>query len=104
MRQLRYSDSARDDLLAITRYIRLGSGSSAITRSFIASLRDQCEKIATLRGTIGRARPELRADLRSFAFKGYVLLFRYIDETVEIVNIIERHRDILAQFGDTADR
>lgn len=92
--------SARDDLLAIARYIRLSSGSSEVTRSFVASLRNQCEKIAALPGTIGRARPELRSDLRSFAFKGYVILFRYLEDGIEIVNIIERQRDILAAFDD----
>ncbi|WP_186420271.1 type II toxin-antitoxin system RelE/ParE family toxin [Bosea sp. CS1GBMeth4] len=103
MLRLHYNDSARDDLLAITRYVRLSSGSSAIARSFVASLRKQCEKIAALPGTIGRARPELRSDLRSFSFKGYVILFRYLDEGIEIVNIIERHRDILAAFDDEAN-
>ncbi|AOO83392.1 type II toxin-antitoxin system RelE/ParE family toxin [Bosea vaviloviae] len=98
MRQLRYNDAARDDLLAIARYIRLSSGSSEIARSFVGTFRIQCEKIAALPGTIGRARSELQSDLRSFAFKGYVILFRYVEDTVEIVNILERHRDIGAEF------
>ncbi|WNJ89559.1 type II toxin-antitoxin system RelE/ParE family toxin [Bosea sp. 685] len=98
MRRLRYNDAARDDLLAIARYIRLSSGNSEIARSFVSSLRIQCEKIAALPGTIGRTRSELRSDLRSFAFKGYVILFRYVEDTVEVVNILERHRDIAAEF------
>nr|WP_281261252.1 type II toxin-antitoxin system RelE/ParE family toxin [Bosea psychrotolerans] len=69
-----------------------------MARSFVSSLRIQCEKIATLPGTIGRTRSELRSDLRSFAFKGYVILFRYVEDTVEVVNILERHRDIAAEF------
>jgi plasmid stabilization system protein ParE len=43
---------------------------------------------------MGRPRPELRPDLRSFAFRGYIILFRYAGDTMEIVNIIEGHRDI----------
>jgi toxin ParE1/3/4 len=47
---------------------------------------------------MGRPRPELRPDLRSFAFKGYVILLRYEGDWLEIVNIIEGHRDIDARF------
>lgn len=98
MLQLEYNEAAREDLLAITRYIRMTSGSRDIARSFANALRRQCEKIATLPGTIGRPRSELKPDLRSFAFKGYVILFRYAADMVVIVNIIERHRDIVAEF------
>ena len=37
-------------------------------------------------------------DLRSVAHKGYVILFRYGTETLEVVNSIEGHRDIDAHF------
>lgn len=33
-------------------------------------------------------------------FKGYVIFFRYLDETFEVVRIIEGHRDIDAVFAD----
>jgi toxin ParE1/3/4 len=103
MRRLQFNDAARDDLLDIARYIRLNSGSSAVSRSFATALRMQCEKIAALPGTIGRARTELRPGLRSFSFKGYVILFRYLDDAVEIVNILERHRDIAAELSKDDD-
>lgn len=56
-----------------------------------------------LPGTIGRPRAELRPDLRSFAFKGYLILFSYTADAVVIVNIIESHRDIGAQFEKDTD-
>jgi toxin ParE1/3/4 len=47
--------------------------------------------------TLGRSRPELRPDLRSFPFNGYVIFFRYLDDDIlEIVHIIEGHRDVAA--------
>ena len=49
--------------------------------------------------------PELRHDLRSAPFNGYVIFFRYLDDDVlEIVHIIEGHRDVAAIFakGDGA--
>ena len=49
---------------------------------------------------MGRARPELRADIRSFAFRGYVIFFRCGAETFEVVNVLEGHRDIEGYFED----
>lgn len=48
---------------------------------------------------MGRARPELLPDVRSFAFRGYVIFFRYVDDVFEVVNIIEGHRDLESHFA-----
>ena len=39
-------------------------------------------------------------DMRSFAFKGYVIFFRYENDRFEVVNVFEGHRDIIAYFRD----
>jgi plasmid stabilization system protein ParE len=57
-------------------------------------------ELAALPGTLGRARPELRPDIRSFAFGSYVIFFRYGGDRFEVVNIIEGHRDIVAYYED----
>jgi plasmid stabilization system protein ParE len=98
VRRLVYLDSARDDLIQIFAYITRESGSQEIGRGFVKTLRDQCGKLATLPGSLGIARTELRPNLRSFAFKGYVILFRYGGDRFEVVNIIEGHRDIEGMF------
>jgi toxin ParE1/3/4 len=103
MRQLRYANAVRRDLVAITRFIRKGSGNRAIAEAFAKAVQEQCGQLARLPGELGRPRPELRPDMRSFAFKGYVIFFRYAGDTVEIVRVIERHRDVAAQFGDDRD-
>lgn len=36
--------------------------------------------------------------MRSFAFRGHVIFFRYLGDTIEIVHVLERHRDSAAQF------
>jgi hypothetical protein len=38
--------------------------------------------------------------VRSFAFRGYVIFFRYRDDYFEVANIIEGHRDIEALFSE----
>ncbi len=66
---------------------------------FVNRMRQQCGKLAALPGTLGRARPELRPDIRSFPFRGYVIFFRYGTETFEVVNILEGHRDFPGLFA-----
>lgn len=59
---------------------------------------ERCTRLAALPGELGRPRPELREDLRSVAHGNYVIFFRYLDDAVEIVNVIEGHRDIERLF------
>lgn len=98
--RVRYLDSAKSDLLSIFDYIAWESRDAVVARRFVDLLRARCRHLATLPGQMGRPRPELRADIRSFAFRGYVIFFRYIDDTFEVVNILEGHRDIGRYFVD----
>jgi toxin ParE1/3/4 len=91
------------DFASVLDYVTRQSGSRLIGRAFVNRLRNQCKKLASLPGTLGRPRPELRPGIRSFAFKGYVIFFRYEDDTFEVVNVIEGHRDIIAYFRDDPD-
>jgi toxin ParE1/3/4 len=100
VRRLIYLDSALADLTEIFAYIARESGSRAIGRRFVDRLREQCMKLASLPGTLGRARPELRPDVRSFAFQNYIIFFRYTGDRFEVVNVLEGHRDIITYFRD----
>ena len=102
MRRAIFLASVRADLIDIQRYIARESGSRSVARSLTAQLRRRCHELAGLPGTIGRARPELRPDIRSVAHKGYVIFFRYAGERFEVVNIIDGHRDIEAFFDEKA--
>ena len=103
MRRLILLNSAVADFASILDYITRQSGSRVIGRSFVDRLQSQCKKLAGLPGTLGRPRPELRPGIRSFAFKGYVIFFRYEGDTFEVVNVLEGHRDIVSWFGDDPD-
>ncbi len=98
MPRLKMLPSAQADLVTILEHITRESGSLVIGRRFVAALRLKCRELAALPGTLGRARPELRPDIRSFPLKGYVIFFRYAGDTFEVVNIIEGHRYIEALF------
>ncbi|AUN31482.1 type II toxin-antitoxin system RelE/ParE family toxin [Niveispirillum cyanobacteriorum] len=75
-------------------YLAERAGVTKPALNFVQRLRAQCKKLAELPGTLGRPREEIRPGIRSFAYRGYVILFRYEDDGVCIIRIIEGHRDI----------
>ncbi len=87
MPRLRYTSAAIGNLADIASHIARASGNRAVAARFVGQIRGQCAKLASLSGTVGRHRPELRADIRSFPSKGYVIFFRYVGQTLEIVNV-----------------
>ena len=99
MRKLRYAKAARRDLQEIAKYITREGEGIAVAAQFVEQLRDRCERIASLPGTIGTARPDLGETLRSSPHKAYVIFFRYIGDYVEIINILSASRDVIAYFG-----
>ncbi|HEX8663924.1 MAG TPA: type II toxin-antitoxin system RelE/ParE family toxin [Beijerinckiaceae bacterium] len=103
MPRLRWLASARADLDNIYWYIARQSGSRLVAARFYDQLLRQGRKLASLPGTMGRARPELGEGIRSRAYRGYVVFFRYSGPHLEVVRVIEGHRDIDAAFGVEAD-
>lgn len=98
MFKLRYLAQARDDLIAIKRYISKESGSPKIALEYTSKLRAHCRNLAEFPGLAGRERPELRDDMRSSTYGNYAIFFRYNGKLLDIVSIIEGHRDIDALF------
>ena len=99
MRRAKFLASVREDFLAILTHIAGASGSVSLGQAFVQKLRAKCHELAALDSTIGRPRPELRADIRSFPYKGYVIFFRYVADRFEVVNVLEGHRDMEAHFS-----
>ncbi len=103
MRKLVYLASVRADLVDILGYIAEASKSVAVANGFVAQLRERCRELASKPGVMGRARPELRPEVRSVVHKGYVIIFRYVEDRMEVINIIEGHRDIDGWFAESGD-
>jgi toxin ParE1/3/4 len=99
VRRATFLASVRNDLPGILTYGACESGSVAVGEAFVRKLRAKCHQLAALQSTIGRARPEIREDIRSFPYMGYVIFFRYVGERFEVVNILEGHRDIESYFS-----
>lgn len=102
MLTLRYSDTAQEDIESIALFVANASQSRGVAESFVGALQAKCRKLAALPGTLGQTRPELHPEIRSTPFRGYVIFFRYRPGTLEIVNILEGHRDIVAHFEERA--
>jgi toxin ParE1/3/4 len=87
----RLSPQAKSELEAIGDYIAEDSPANAerfidrLTEKFFALGRNP---------RIGRARPELRSDLRSFPYGAYLILYRIIDGGVEIVRVVHAARNL----------
>jgi len=49
---------------------------------------------------MGRARHELAADIRSFPFGRYVIIYTPVDGGINVVRVLHSARDVDAAFGD----
>ena len=96
MRRLTFRPAALADLESILEFIARDNLTRALT--FTEELHQQCHKLAAFPGTIGRLRTELRPDIRSYAYRGYVIFYRTTEDEVGIVNVFEGHRDVIAHF------
>ena len=93
--KLRFRPDALRDLEEIRDYIAKDSPVAAAR--VIGFLRRTCAFLAD-NPYAGRARPELRSDLRSFPARRYVIFYRLLGDTLEIVNIVHGSRDVDAIF------
>ena len=100
MSRLRFTSEALENLADIAFYIAMSTGSRPLAENFVKQITQKCGRLASLPGTLGRDRSELRTGLRSIVLKGYVTFFRYRDDIVEVVTVLEGHRDIDGYFHD----
>lgn len=100
MRTLVYAAAARRDVSEILRYITRESRHPPTAWQFVEAIDHHCRKLAALPGTLGCARPELRPDMRSTPFRGYIIFFRYVGDRLEVINILNAHKDIATHFEE----
>ena len=91
MSVLRRRPQAEQDLIGIFRHIWPDNPGAA--EKLVRSINAKCELFSRA-PLIGRARPELRADLRSFPYGAYLILYRAIDDGVEIVRVVHAARNL----------
>ena len=85
------SPQAKSDIEGIGDHIAEDSPGNA--RRFIERLTQKFVALGR-NPMIGRARPDLRPDLRSFPYGAYLILYRAIDDGVEIVRVVHGARNL----------
>ena len=98
MPRLVFTHAAQTDLTDIADYIERTSGSLEAAERFCDELVAKCQHLAGLPGVLGRPRPELLPNLRSTPHGNYLIFFRYVADTFEVVDILAAHRDIASYF------
>ncbi|MGK7872171.1 MAG: type II toxin-antitoxin system RelE/ParE family toxin [Xenococcaceae cyanobacterium] len=93
--KLRFRPQALADLEEIHDYI--GEDNLAKAKEFVALLRERCTLIAK-NPSIGVSRPEIREGVRSFSVKKYIIFYRILDDTVEVLAVVHGARDIRSIF------
>jgi toxin ParE1/3/4 len=93
----RRTPQADSDLDDIWYYVASSSRSLEIADRLIDSITDRFLLLAS-HPNLGRARPDLHRDLRSFPVGEYVIIYRIADDGVLILRVIRGSRDIEALF------
>lgn len=92
MKRLELKPEAEADLLGIWVYI--ARETEPLTADSVLDRVAETLNLLATTPELGRARPELGSDLRSFAARRYAIFYRITAETVEIVRVLDGAQDI----------
>jgi toxin ParE1/3/4 len=95
MSAYRISRPAQRDLQSIDEYISADNPDAA--DRLLESFRSTFELLATYPAS-GRRRDELRPDVRSFPVGSYVVFYREVGDTIEVLRVLHGSHDIDAAF------
>jgi toxin ParE1/3/4 len=95
MAHINRSDLAESDLLEIGRYIARDNIDAALR---MLDRIDQKCKILAGNPLLGEGCPELGEDIRHFTVRPYVIIYRPLDDGIELVRVLHGARDIPAIF------
>ncbi len=93
----RLSPLAVTDIDQIATY--LSERNQPVAHEFIETLERQFALLGKHQ-RLGRARPELRPELRSWAHRSYVVLYRVVESRVEIIRVIHGSRDLVTVLNE----
>jgi toxin ParE1/3/4 len=86
---LRRHPQAEQDLIDI--YLHIWRDNPGAAENLVRAVNTKCELLSR-HPHMGRARPALRSDLRSFPHR--IVLYRIIDDGVEIVRVVHGARNL----------
>jgi toxin ParE1/3/4 len=86
---------AEQDLDQIEDHVAEDNPTAA--HELIQLFHDKCSLLAT-QPEMGRARPELAKDLRSFPIGNYLIVYRPMSDGIEVARVLSGARDIESLF------
>ena len=96
------TNTADADLRGIAFQIGVESGRPLTADKVVDGLIDCCDQLANSSAVsrLGTAAPELGTDVRLFSYQRWVIVFRYVEEGVLVLRILDGSQDYLAwKFG-----
>lgn len=100
MPEVTLSNQARQDLIAIWEYI--AEDNSAAADRVLDTLDARMQLLAD-HPLLGPARPDIARDLRYLVSENYLILYRVLDDVVDIVRVLHGARNLRALFKDDGD-
>ncbi len=88
---------AKLDLREIKNYI--GRNNLTAARRFVEEFREQCQLIIKF-PEMGRGYEELAPGLRGFGLGNYIILYRQIQDGIEVNRLLSGYRDIETLFSE----
>ena len=100
MPEVTLSNQARQDLFAIWEYI--AEDNSAAADRVLDTLDARMQLLAD-HPLLGPARPDIARDLRYLVSENYLILYRVLDDVVDIVRVLHGARNLRALFKDDGE-
>jgi toxin ParE1/3/4 len=86
---------ASQDLDDISDYV--AQTNPAAARRLIDAIERQCERLAKFPG-MGRQRDDLGSGLYSFPVRKYIIVYRQVDDGIEVIRVVHGARDLPSLF------
>ena len=99
----RWAPIAEEDVEAIYKWIAHRDGRRQTAKKITAEIRQKCDEYAdafAAGSVIGSARPDLGEGHRVFTHKRWVVVFRPIEDGIEVLRVLDGSRDFPRLFGD----
>ena len=97
MQRVIRTPTAQRDLDEIFDYIAVQSCRPATAEKIIREIGEKCRLYAS-QPHIGTARPDLGEGLRVFAHKRYVIIYRPLEDGIEVLRVVDGARDYPSLF------